>query len=196
MIIVVGSVCLVIGVLLTLHFIGKRPININIDAHAEAHGGSAYASPSNAPSGGGVSGAIAGLIKVAAIVGVSILALATVGNLLAQRSAPDRIVINMPTQQAPKVIVTVQAPVINVKPEAPIVNVPVSTSPLESVVLIISGLASLITIAVSVAIIRSLKAQNILRDQYGNEFQRTKPQGAIVADDVAPGLFKQKVVRK
>jgi hypothetical protein len=48
---VILSIGLVGGTLLTLFFISRRPINVNlkVDARAEAHGGSAHASAPSSP---------------------------------------------------------------------------------------------------------------------------------------------------
>ena len=217
LVIVLFSVGIVCGVILALHFMGKRPININIDARAEAHGGSSYAGVDDGR-GGGIIGGMGGLIKFVALAAIAVLALVTIGNLLAQRSAAERpIVINVPTQipqPVPNVIVTVPAPVvnvpkaeppvINVQPQAPIVNVPVSTSPLETIGLIIGAIASVIGIIVSIKMLRLIRTQGQPTTQhpYPVEYERTpygwtpkpqEPQEPIKADDVAPGLFGQKV---
>ena len=205
----VGIVC---GVILALHFMGKRPINVNIDARAEAHGGSASTSSgAGSDSGGGIIGAIALLLKSAVIAAIAVFALSAFLNLASQKSEAPKVIVNVPTQipqPAPNVIVQVptqQAPIVNVPKQAPpVVNVPVSNSPLETIGLIIGGIASLLTIIVSIRMIRLINAkdQQTVQPQYPTEYERTsygwrpKPQASIKADDVAPGLFNQKVEKK
>ena len=85
-----------------------------------------------------------------------------------------------------------------------VVNVPVATSPLETIGLIVGAIASVITIIVSIKMLRLLRAQDqpTARPQYPIEYERTsygwtpKKQAPIKADDVAPGLFNQKVERR
>ena len=217
----VGIVC---GVILALHFMGKRPINVNIDARAEAHGGSAQTSSgTGSDSGGGIIGAIALLLKSAVIAAIAVFALSAFLNLASQKSEAPKVIVNVPTQipqPAPNVIVhvpTQQAPIVNVpaqpapivnvpKQAPPIVNVPLSSSPLETIGLIIGGIASLLTIIVSIRMIRLINAkdQQTVQPQYPIEYERTsygwtpkrQEQSPIKADDVAPGLFNQKAERK
>ena len=234
LVIALVSVGIVCGVILALHFTSKRPINGNIDARAEAHGGSAYTSSgTGSDCGGGIVGAIASLLKLAVIAAIAVFALSAFLNLASQKSEAPKVIVNVPTQipqpapnvvvhvptqQAPIVNVPAQpAPIVNVPKQAPsVVNVPAATSPLETVGLIIGGIASLLTIIVSIRMIRLINAkdQQTVQPQYPNpiEYERTsygwtpKKQAptpdaeragrAIKADDVAPGLFNQKVERK
>ena len=76
---------LIVGVILTLYFIGKRPINVNlnVDARAEAHGGSAHVSApsssspvsSGGASVGGFVGGIFNFFKFLVIAAIAILVL-------------------------------------------------------------------------------------------------------------------------
>jgi hypothetical protein len=220
LVIALVSVGIVCGVILALHFTSKRPINVNIDARAEAHGGSAYTSSgTGSDSGGGVVSAIASLLKLALITAIAVFALSAFLNLASQKTEAPKVIVNVPTQipqPAPNVIVQVPtqpAPVVNVPKQAPpVVNVPVATSPLETIGLIIGAIASVITIIVSIKMLRLLKAQDqpTAQPQYPIEYERTsygwtpKKQAptpvtagrAIKADDIAPGLFNQKVEKK
>ena len=104
----VGIVC---GVILALHFMGKRPINVNIDARAEAHGGSAYTSSgTGSDSGGGIVGAIASLLKLAVIAAIAVFALSAFLNLASQKTEAPKVIVNVPTQIPSAPIVIVQVP--------------------------------------------------------------------------------------
>ncbi len=104
----VGIVC---GVILALHFMSKRPINVNIDASAEAHGGSAYTSSGDdGNNGGGIGGAIASLLKLAVVAAIAVFALSAFLNLASQKSEAPKVIVNIPTQipqPVPNVIVHV-----------------------------------------------------------------------------------------
>lgn len=203
------SISLVVGVLLTLHFIGKRPINVNIDARAEAHGGTAYTSSDTGSGGGGaVGGFFAGIAKIfkLAIVGACVLLGAA---LLLQKNEPAQVTVNVPEQKPAPVVVNVPqqpAPKINIPAQpAPIVNAPVSTSAVDIIGLLLGGIASLATLVVSFKIIRSLSARDRTavsdykqpisyeRTPYGWHpiYEPQQHDAGIDANDVAPGLFRQ-----
>src|SRR5512143_1008834 len=102
--IVLLSIGLVLGVIVTLFFIGKRPVNVNlnVDARAQANGGSAHVSvptPMSGDSGSSaVGGFFSGIIKLfkIAIVGACVLLGAAI---LLQKNEPAKVVINVPEQK-------------------------------------------------------------------------------------------------
>jgi hypothetical protein len=115
--------------------------------------------------------------------------------------------VNVTQQQAPQVIVTVQ-PVVNVPKQAPpVVNVPVSTSsPLETVMLLVGGIASILTIIISFKVLKGLKTSGqssrpvvpteYVKTDYGwsPKQNQAQPTGRPVsASEAYPDLFKQTV---
>ncbi len=218
--VVLLSIGLVIGVIVTLFFIGKRPVhvNLNVDARAEANGGSAYAGASDGDGGGGAVGGffsgVAKLLKIAVVGAVVVFG----ALLLLQKNEPAKVVVNVPEQKPAPVVVNVptqQAPVVNVpqqpapiinvpKQEPAVVNVPVSTSsPLETVMLLIGGLASILTIIISFKVLRGLREPNqpsqpvvpteYERTSYGWTPKRQSSGGPISGSEAYPDLFKQTV---
>jgi len=135
--VVILSMGLVGGTLLTLFFISRRPINVNlkVDARAEAHGGSASASvPSSsspASSGGasvgGFVGGIFNFFKWITIAAIAILVLLA----LVQKNEPAKVTVNVPEQKPPVINVPAQQPpVINIpEQKPPVINIPAQQPP-------------------------------------------------------------------
>lgn len=200
---------IVIGVIITLYFISKRPINVNlkVDAKAEAHGGTAsVSSPAEIVGGGGsVGGFMHGIFNFIKLLVFAVIAvLVLVG--LTQKSEPARVVVNVPEQKAP--IVNVPAappPVINVPQAAPpTVRIePTAVSSGSSITEWISvglGLISVIFAGVFVLkMLRPAPKTNGLPAAYGDWVKQgdvyVPPQQTTTAD--YPGLFtKEKANRE
>ena len=130
---VILSIGLVGGTLLTLFFISRRPINVNlkVDARAEAHGGSASVSAPESIVGdggsvGGFVGGIFNLFKFLVIAAIAILVLVA----LTQKNEPAQVIVKVPEQKPPVVnFPAQQPPVVNVQvpqQKTPVVNVSAS----------------------------------------------------------------------
>lgn len=220
--VVIIAVAFVGGVVLTLKLMGRRPINVNVNAHAEAHGGHATSVPSSsaAPTSGA---GIVGIIKFVAIAIILALGLVSVIGLISKVGTP---VVNVPAQVPPVVNVPAQPPpVINVPQAAPpIVNVPkadpptinvspripVTTVPsaVETIALVTAIAALIIVIVTCILALRIMRRRdretirsNPAQYQYPVEYVRTpygwspkpvEPTDSIPAEQVAPGLFTQR----
>lgn len=168
--IVVGSIAFVIGVVITLRFMGGRPINVNVSAHAEAQGGSATtsttAAPSSAPS------PLMGLIKLAIIAVLVLTVVITLGSTLAKLGEKPSVVVNVPTQEAPKIVIPeTRAPEIRVVPQPVTVTAP--TSVFETAVLALVGFVSILTTIISFVAFRKLRSPAPVAPSPPTEYVRT-----------------------
>jgi hypothetical protein len=135
--VVILSMGLVGGTLLTLFFISRRPINVNlkVDARAEAHGGSASASaPSSsspASSGGAsVGGFVGGIFNIFIFLVIAAIAILVLLALI-QKNELAKVTVNIPEQKPPVInIPAQQPPSVSVQvpqQQAPIVNAAVDS---------------------------------------------------------------------
>jgi hypothetical protein len=126
----IAAVSIVIGMIVALRISSGRPINFNVDSHAEAHGGSATSHPahSSASSSGSpsMSGGL-GILKWIAAAALAVFAMIMMAGLLGKINAtPERVVVNVPTAPPPVVITVIPPTAIPNPVVAPIpVAIPV-----------------------------------------------------------------------
>ncbi len=131
------SVGLVAGVLITLYFVGKRPVNVNVDVRAEAHGGNANSAGAEVyDSGSGGGGIFRGIVNFVKFLVIASIVFGVI-SLLGQKAEAPQVTVNVPKQDPAPITVNVpqqQPPVVNVPQQpAPIVNVPQQQPPVVNV---------------------------------------------------------------
>ncbi len=207
-VIIFGAVAFVAGVILTLRWIGQRPINVNVNAHAEAHGGSAHAGAAPAQvAPAPVGGSLMGILRFVVIAAIVVFCLAMAGSIINKINEPTKVTVNVPAQvpqPAPNIIIPkAEPPTINVTPQAPVVVAP---SLLDTLSLAIGAVALVAVIFICYRILKVLKAQTpppvvhqpvtYIKTDYGwtteaaqSEPARAPDRSPIQAEDVVPGLF-------